>query len=420
MSTRLHWLWLATRASLPAHQIAALVERFGTAEQIYAADRRTLEEESGLTRQQIDALCDKSLDHAARISDDCERLGASILTMTDTAYPDRLRHIPAPPAVLYVRGTMPDLDALPCITIVGTRRTSAYGRACAAKIAKELAQAGFVIISGMASGIDGEANRAALRAGGRTVAVLGCGVDVCYPPHHQALMGDILIAGAVVSEYPPGTQPEGWHFPQRNRIMSGLSLGTLVIEAPARSGSLITARCALDQGRDVFVVPGNLGVPSFDGSNRMIADGEARLITSSRDIIREYTGLLRTENAYDYNEPTSAAAPRPRQSRAQPRHDAPPPATDTPAPDKIETSAPHGANLEAYAANLEAPAETPEPLRLTDEERAIMQAIRQGADTVDAVIDAVGQPTARVTASITMLELDGVLTRRGGKLYAAE
>lgn len=397
MSARLHWLWLATRAPFRPHQIAALLAHFGSAEQAYAAGSAAVAEVPGLTKQQAASLCDKDLAGAERISDACERLGASVLTLADTAYPDRLRQIPDPPAVLYVRGALPDLDALPGLAVVGTRRPSAYGRAAAEKMARELAEAGFVIVSGMAAGIDGEANRAALRAGGRTVSVLGCGVDVCYPAHHKALMGDILLAGAVVSEYPPGTEPAGWRFPQRNRIISGLSVGTLVVEAPQRSGSLITARCALDQGRDVFAVPGNIGVSTFDGSNRMIADGEAMLAASPGDIIAEYAGLLR----------------RGRPAAVHPAHAA------VPSTKAAQVAAPPRAVPPKPAAPPAAPAKAALPAHLTDEERAVIRAVQAGADTVDAVIDAVGQPTARVTATITMLELDGVLSREGGRLRAA-
>lgn len=405
MSAQLHWLWLATRAPLRAHQTAALLAHFGSAEQVYAADRRALTGVSGLTRAQVDALCDKSLTEAGHISDACQRLGAVVLTLADTAYPDRLRQIADPPAVLYVRGTLPDLDAAPGIAVVGTRRASAYGRAAAENMARELTKAGFIIVSGMASGVDGEANRAALRAGGRTVAVLGCGVDVCYPPQHKALMGDILLAGAVISEYPPGTEPLAAHFPARNRIISGLCVGTLVIEAPLRSGSLITARCALDQGRDVFAVPGNIGVASFDGSNRMIADGEAMLAASPRDIIREYAGLLPEisdgERARHVPKRQEGELPADRpglwqglRERARCERPAPEPSVAEPEP-----TAKHAL-----------------PAHLTDEERAIVSAVQGGADTVDGIIDAVGLPTQRVTASITMLELDGVLYREGGRL----
>ncbi|MGE4548456.1 MAG: DNA-processing protein DprA [Intestinibacillus sp.] len=408
MSARLHWLWLATRAPLRPHQTAALLAHFGSAEQVYAADRCALTCVSGLTRAQVDALCDKELHGAERISDACQRLGAGILTLADTAYPDRLRQIADPPAVLYVRGTLPDLDAAPGIAVVGTRRASAYGRAAAENMARKLTEAGFIIVSGMASGIDGEANRAALRAGGRTVAVLGCGVDVCYPPHHKALMGDILLAGAVVSEYPPGTEPLAAHFPARNRIISGLCVGTLVIEAPLRSGSLITARCALDQGRDVFAVPGNIGVPSFDGSNRMIADGEAMLAAAPRDIIREYAGLL------------PEISKESRVQRVLERQTGEPPRANPGLWQGLRERARRERPTPEPAAAVREAAEKPAlPAHLTDEERAIVQAVQRGADTTDAIIDAVGLPTQRVTASITMLELDGVLTREGGRLRAA-
>lgn len=401
MSARLHWLWFSTCAALRPMQRAALLSHFGEASAIYAADREAFLAVSGLQKAQVHALCDKNLEEAEEIAATCERLGIAIVTIADTSYPDRLRQIPDPPAVLYVRGTMPDLDTYPGIAVVGTRHASAYGRTAAETMARQLAQAGFIIVSGMAAGIDGEANRAALRAGGKTVAVLGCGVDVCYPSHHKALMGDILLAGAVISEYPPGAEPAAAHFPARNRIISGLSVGVLVVEAPQRSGSLITAHCALDQGRDVFVVPGNIGVAGFIGSNRMIADGEAMLVASAQDIIREYDGLL-------------GARAQPVRHRALPWERAR-------KPHKKPKPSPH------KNTNLKTPPEDPGPFEkeavvsahLTDEERAILQAVQNGANTVDEIIDAVGLPTAQVTASITMLELDGILTRESGRLCTA-
>ncbi|WP_238933362.1 DNA-processing protein DprA [Brevibacillus choshinensis] len=208
----------------------------------------------------------------------------------DEAFPDKLRHMPDNPLTLFAKGEL-ELLHQPAIGVVGSRRPTPYGRACCTHLVKELSQHGLVIVSGLAHGIDGEAHRAALQVKGKTIGVLGCGIDQVYPAGHRALYREIETFGLIVSEYPPGTLPLPGFFPERNRIISGLSLGILVVEGAERSGSLVTADCALEQGRDVFAVPGPIFSLVSAGPHNLIKQG-AKLVTSSMDVLEEWNHLL--------------------------------------------------------------------------------------------------------------------------------
>jgi len=210
---------------------------------------------------------------------------AEILTPLHPAYPSALRTIGVPPEILYVRGTLREEDRA-AVAVVGARRASSYGMAAAEWLGRELARGGVTVVSGLARGIDGAAHRGALAAGGRTIAVLGCGPDVVYPAEHADLMAQVIQAGAVISEFPPGTEPLPHHFPQRNRIISGLSLGVVVVEGRERSGALVTADCALQQGREVFAVPGSVFAETSYLPHRLIQEG-AKLVTTVEDILNE-------------------------------------------------------------------------------------------------------------------------------------
>lgn len=278
-----YWLGFNLVRGIGPVRLKALIDEFGDLKSAWEAPRAALDRvrlpQRALTnllevRQRTD------LDHLlARI----ERLGVRILTWDSPDYPSLLTQLPDAPPVLFVRGgIIPDDEW--SVAIVGTRKASVYGREVARRLAGELAQNGVTIVSGLARGIDGIAHRAALEAGGRTLAVLGSGVDVIYPAEHRKLADAISRNGAVISDYPMGTKPEGVNFPPRNRIISGLSLGVIVVEASLRSGALITADFALDQGREVFAVPGSILSPGSEGCNRLIRDG-AHIVTEARDVL---------------------------------------------------------------------------------------------------------------------------------------
>ena len=263
-----------------------LLAEFGTPAQVFAASRVALAKHK-LKPDTIQELKDSSiLEKAAGEMERLEALGAQVITIDDDDYPELLREIHDPPIALYVRGDLAKAYAQPCLAVVGSRRCSTYGINVAQMLARELAALGITIISGMARGIDAAAHRGALEAKGQTIAIVGTGLEVTYPKEHQGLQTEIMASGAVLSEFPLGTPPLPQNFPYRNRILSGLCLGVLVVEAAEHSGSLITARLANEQGREVFAVPGNITSQTSFGPNYLIKDG-AKLVQQARDVIEE-------------------------------------------------------------------------------------------------------------------------------------
>lgn len=278
-----YWIGFNKVRGIGPARLRALLDFFGSVEAAWRAPVADLGE-VGLDRRSLASLVqarnDFDLDaEVARVAD----AGVDVLTWDDPRYPERLLAINDPPPVLYIRGDLrPDDDW--AVAMVGTRHASAYGKEAARVIATDLARAGATVVSGLARGIDAQAHRAALEAGGRTLAVLGSGVDIIYPWENLKLAQEIAAHGAVLSEYPLGTQPEANNFPPRNRIISGLSRGIIVVEAGEQSGALITASYAADQGRDVFAVPGSIFQRGSLGANRLIRDG-ATPVLSANDVL---------------------------------------------------------------------------------------------------------------------------------------
>ncbi len=281
-----HWLGLSLTPGVGSTLIKRLLERFDTPERVFRAPEKELLAIDGLgERVAKEIRKGPSPDQVNRELSLARQAGARIITLEDSEYPRRLKEIYDPPPILYVRGEIKDSDGL-AVAIVGSRRTTPYGRWITEKIAQELAGYRVTIVSGLARGIDSLAHWAALSAGERTLAVLGCGVDIVYPRENRALFQKITEQGAVISEFPMGCAPEAGHFPKRNRVISGLSMGVVVIEAGEKSGSLITAGYALEQGREVFAVPGNVGSAGSRGTNQLIKQG-AKVVLSSEDILEE-------------------------------------------------------------------------------------------------------------------------------------
>ena len=287
MDHLLYWIWLSLRAGAGSELGSYLLKYFPSPKEIYEADEATLRAIEGIDDNLAAALLDRDLTMSEKILRYCERCNVGIMTAAGGIYPERLRGIHAKPLVLYYRGRVPDIDDNVLIACVGTRKCSERGAEAAYRLGAELAQAGAIVVSGMALGIDAYAHRGALKAGGHTIAVLGCGIDRVYPSEHKALMDEIAERGTLLTEFAPGTDPNGKNFPIRNRIISGLSQATVVVEANLYSGSLITARYAKAQGREVFACPGHAGDPLAEGTNQLIQNG-AKLVTCAADILDEY------------------------------------------------------------------------------------------------------------------------------------
>ena len=287
----LKWIWLSEKCGAGSSEALPIVEKLGTIDDIFAADYEQYAS-LGISERLCEDLCNKNTDRAQKIINYCQSAGVGILTYGSSDYPASLRSLKNPPVVMYYVGKLPDFNKTLCIAMVGTRKMSEYGMRAAYKIAYEVASSGAVVVSGMALGIDGVSSCAAIAAGGKSVVVLGCGIDIVYPKEHKKLREIIKQNGAVMTEFAPGTEPRGTNFPIRNRIISGISQGTVVVDADMNSGSMITAKCAILQGRDLYAVPANIGSENSSGTNTLIRDG-AQAVLCGNDIVRNYTYLYR-------------------------------------------------------------------------------------------------------------------------------
>ena len=369
----LAWLAFSQIPGLGCVGFRRIAEFFADPTDVFFGGRGALREVPGLSRAAVGGLL--AFSDWDRLADERHRIREGrvwLVRYSDASYPERLRAIPDPPAVLYVRGS-PAAAGHAAVAVVGTRAPSEYGREMTRLLCRGLAAAGIAVVSGMARGIDGEAHETALSVGGGTVAVLGSGVDVPYPPEHRDLCRRIEESGAVLSEHSMGTRPLPHHFPARNRIISGLSLGVVVVEATERSGSLITVRWALEQGREVFAVPGPAGAGRSRGPHRLIREG-AKLVEDVADIIEEVAPQLAAEPAL----------------------------TPTPSP-AVETGP---AGVSGETAPLGGAAGT------------ILRDLEAGPLQMDDVIHRTGLSAQRVCEVLLEMELQGLLRQLPGKRYA--
>jgi DNA processing protein len=286
-NTTLDWVALTFVTGIGSRTAAFLIDRFGSPAGCFDASAGALES-AGLKRKTVDAM--KSAgprEQASRQLEELDKMGAEVLTLAGERYPDLLRETYDPPIVLYAKGDVQRAMSQPALAVVGSRHCSTYGRNVTEMLARELAQRGVTIISGLARGVDSAAHRSAIEGGGLTVAVMGTGLDAVYPKENRKLADQIIEQGALITEFPLGTPPLPQNFPFRNRVISGLSLGVLIVEGAERSGSLITARMAYEQGREVFAVPGNITSSKSFGPNYLIKDG-AKLVQTWRDVVEEF------------------------------------------------------------------------------------------------------------------------------------
>ena len=380
-----YWIWLATRKGLSARSIYLVASSFPSPKAAYDAPEAAYHEIEGL--HSVRPLLDKDLSGAEAILRRCYEKNIQILTIGDKAYPSRLRTISDAPVVLYYRGTLPDLNK-PSVAVIGTREASVYGMSQAKKLAFGLAKCGCAVISGGASGVDTEATRGALLGGGTAIVVLGGGVDVVYPRENKQLFQDVAKRGCLLSEYPPGTRPYRANFPQRNRIMSAMSLGVLITQAPARSGALITANHALEQGRDVFVLPANVDVDGFEGNMKLLREG-AIPVATAWDIVSEYAPqyphiLKMQEVSMPKEEP--AAAPAEKKVIDKPK-----PTAYIDLKEKMNT--------------------------LTEDEKLVAELLQHGAMHIDDLVPKTGKAANVILSVLTMLEIKGILRRPSAGIY---
>lgn len=357
---RSEYLQLALTNGIGPVLIERLLDRFGTAAKVFAASPLQLCEVPGISLAISRALRDPAFRaHVAEMLDFCASRGVQILAKSDAEFPRLLQEIPDPPSVLFMRGQLRSSDSLG-IAIVGTRRASQYGRFQAARFARCLSRAGLTIVSGLARGIDASAHQGALEAGGRTIAVLSNGVTDIYPPQHESLANSIEGTGAILSEMPPGSRPKRGMFPRRNRLISGLTLGTLVIEAGERSGALITARTAGEQGREVFALPGMVSSPNARGCHQLIRDG-AILVQDPEDVLEALGPLVES--------------------------------TELPSGQSVRNAT---------------------ELQLNEQETAVLQAIPVEPTDIDSVVVSCGLPVSRVLSTLSVLEMRRLIRRLGG------
>ena len=420
MSRLPYWIWLTTRKRLTLRGQQLTLSYFGSPEAAFEASPREIAAVPGLIDREREALEQKDLAYAKEVLAMCSDQGIRIITCRDENYPQRLLSIDCPPLVLYYRGTLLDFDHLPVVAVVGSRNASAYGLATARKMGNQIGACGGTVVSGAAKGIDSQALEGALEAGARVAAVLGNGLDIVYPKSSETVYQAVAERGCLISEFAPGTPPRGRNFPQRNRIMSGLSLGVLVVEAAKQSGSLITAGLALEQGRDVFAVPGNIGIPACEGSNQLLQEG-ATLVMNGWDIMREYAprygGYVRRQ------EEEITELPLEKEPKLQ---------VATP------VSTPKQHNIIDFPAKTAKTEKNPgsngengidiEPKRnyidlqekisaLTPDEKEIAATLIPGACQVDEIVELTGLSAARVLASLTLLQVKGYVTQMPGKRF---
>ena len=288
-NNNIFWIWLSLACGVASREFGRIAPTYEPYE-LFSMTEEEIERIDGIGEKLKLRLCNKNIEEAEKIAALCEERGIDVISYADPRYPSRLRNIEDPPAVLYVLGELPSVENRPAIGVVGTRKMSEYGRRTAFTMANELALTGVVIVSGLALGIDAVAACGALAAKGKTVAVLGCGVLVDYPKAHRKLKLAILRSGAIISEYPPNEPARPQNFPMRNRIISGMCQGTLLVEGALKSGSMITARLAIAQGRQLFAVPGNVGDVGAEGPNALIGEG-AHVALNSQEILKHYEFL---------------------------------------------------------------------------------------------------------------------------------
>ena len=396
-----HWIWLATRPGLNKRIQYELVRQFGDPEELFRASPEALMAVPGMTAKALDALSQRSLDQAKGILNQCRRNEICLLTLQDPGYPRHLLGIYDPPVLLYYRGSLPDWEAQPIIGAVGTRRCSEYGLRSGEQLGYQLTCCGGRVASGMAEGIDAAVLTGVLAAKGAPAVFLAGGVDVIYPAENRSLYREILSrGGCILSEQPPGMKPYKWNFPVRNRLISGISNAVLVVEAPEQSGALITARHAMEQGREVYAVPGPIDAVSARGSNALLKDG-AQMAQSGWDILEQYQASYegvqnRLTEPLEQNQGKKTGFYREKTARISSNEK------------KVIDNGGPSPYIDVEK----------KPAARTPQEQAIIDLLKGGPRLTDAVINDCGLPRGEALAVMTMLEIQGIVHRLPGNLMA--
>lgn len=402
----LHWIWFAELKEISLLHKHRLLERFGDPEELFRLSDAALQNQ-GVSEKERTALQDKNLWKAEQILERCTKRNIGVLPAVDAAYPKRLRNSPDAPIVLYYRGILPDWDSAPFIGVVGTRKASAYGLQVAHQLGGQIASCGAFVVSGGAAGGDTAAMQGALAAGYPVVGVLGCGVDVVYPYSNRKLFEIVTENGCLISEYPPGSEAKPWHFPARNRIISGVSNGVLVVEAPQKSGALITARYALEQGRDVFVVPGNINSATCVGSNALLQEG-AVPVFSGWDVVSCYEFLYPGKVQKQSFAPLYTREETPAKVAQQP-------AFLEKLANNSENTGKIPIDKRRNSTYIELDKNQPAP---SQEEQAVLACLTRQPQEVAALIAALDMPSGKVLSILTMLAVKGYAIKHPGGRFS--
>ena len=382
-----YWIWFAELKGISLFAKRQLLETFHDPEELYRSEAKDLPPE---------ILEQKDLTEATQIYSQCREKNIRIVTYGDASYPQRLQNIEDPPMVLYYKGTLPQWQSQPVIGVVGTRKASPYGLQTAHLLSSQIAACGGLVVSGVATGIDALSMEGALDAGKPTIGVLGGGVDVVYPAKNRALYQRTEENGCLISEYPPGSRPYPWNFLQRNRIISGISDGLLVVEAPEKSGALNTARHAFSQGRDLFVAPGNLGVDTCMGSNALLQEG-AYAALSGWDVVKHYEPLypgVVEKRQVEVKMPLPKVA----QTQVMPEKGE---------KKKADTSQNVIDNLDKSTYSVI----NKRPSNLSDQENGVFALLSETPQLIDSILDASDLPSGTVQSILTRLAIKGLVTQ---------
>ncbi len=393
MASIKYWVWLSAQTGVSPAAKAALLRHYGDAETAFFAPAGEFGRIKGISAGDAAVLESRDMSRVEDILAGCRQLDIRPVTMQDADYPERLRNIFAPPAVIYVKGKLPELDDEAAIAVIGTRKASPYGLKMGSRLASEIVRCGGIVISGLTSGVDAAAARGALLADGVCIGVLGTSHDM----EKGSLARDVCVKGALISEYPPGTQPLRSHFRDRNRISAGLSVGVTVVEAPEKSGALLFAAEANDQGKEIFAVPGNADAPNSAGTIALMQEG-AKPVRTGWDILCEFADLFPGK----LRQAEIAEMPENGKNHAE-------------TGEKEPEGAKKGIDKEKSRGYIDLKEQL---AQLSEEQLRIISAIDKGASHIDDVIEKTGLSTPKVLAQLTVLEIKGFIKREPGKRIA--